>query len=245
MATAGTTDGDGHVFAARFGDLGVPFAQHTQPPAEVAVAVGPWRTVMGPDREVHLAPGAHQLFGDLHAGGASAHHQHSAFGQLLGVVVGGRVDLVQALVLRGDGRNHRALERTGRGHYAVGTDHAFVGFDGEAWAVGVAYHLLHFNAGPYGQVVLAHVGLEVVGDLVLAGEGIRVEVEFQAREAVVPDRAVGHQRIPAPGAPGLGDALALQHRCGTPSLLRCSLMATPAWPAPTTSVDFDVVQCHV
>jgi hypothetical protein len=83
---------------------------------------------------------------------------------------------------------------------------------------------------------IAYVLLEVVGHLVLAGEGVGVEVEFQAREAVVPGRAVGDQRVPAAGAPGLGDAVALQYQVRHASLLRCSLMATPAWPAPTTRV---------
>jgi len=153
---------------------------------------------------------------------------------------------VQVGIFRGDRRDHRFLERASGGHHAVGADHAFVGLDGEARAVGVAYHLLDFDAGAYRQVVFAYVLLEVVGDLVLAGEGISVEVEFQPREAVVPDRAVGYQGIPAAGAPGLGDALAFQHQVRHAKLAQVFTHGHAGLAgANHEGVDFDVVQCHV
>ncbi|MNC20460.1 hypothetical protein D3C75_684080 [compost metagenome] len=246
VAATGATDGNGHVLAARLGDFRIPLTQHAQPPAEVAVAVSAWRAIVGADREVHLAPGTHQFFGDLHARGAGADHQHSAFWQLLGVVIGGGVDLVQVAVFRRDGRDHRLLERAGGGDHAVGANHAFIGFDGKTGAVAVAQHFLHFDAGAYGQVVLAYVLLEVVGHLVLAGEGVGVEVEFQPREAVVPDRAVGHQRVPAAGAPGLGDTLALQHQVRHAKLAQVFAHGHAGLAgADDEGVDFEVVQCHV
>lgn len=160
VATTGATDRDGHMLATGLGNFRVPLAQHAQPPAEVAVAVGTRRAVVGADRQVHLASGAHQLFGNLHAGRAGTDHQYRAFRQLLWVEVSGGMNLVQVAVFRRDGRDHRFLERAGGGDYAIGANHAFTGVDGEARAVAVTHHALHFNAGAHGQVVLAYVLLE-------------------------------------------------------------------------------------
>ncbi|MNN42342.1 hypothetical protein D3C81_1565140 [compost metagenome] len=66
VAATGTTDRDGHVLLARLDRLGIPLAEHTQPPAEVTVAVGPWRTIVGAHRQVDLLAGTLQLIGDLH-----------------------------------------------------------------------------------------------------------------------------------------------------------------------------------
>lgn len=213
MPATGTADGDGHVLLARLHGLGIPLAQHPQPPAEITVAVGPRRAVMGPDRKVDLLAGALQLIGDLHPRGARPYHQHRAFGQLLRVAVGRRMHLQHARILRGDRRDHRALERTGGHHHLEGFDHPVAGVHGEARAVGVTHHLPDFDAGADRCVELAGVGFEVVGHLLLAGKGIGVQAfELQAGKAVVPGRAVGHQRIPAPGAPGFGDTVAFQHQ---------------------------------
>ncbi|MNP21117.1 hypothetical protein D3C76_1137240 [compost metagenome] len=201
---------------------------------------------MGTDRQVHLAPGAHQFFGDLDTGGPSADHQHSTGGQLLGVVVGSGMDLVQALILWRDGRDHRALERAGGGDHAVGADHALVGVDGEAGAVAVAHHALDFDPGAHRQVVFAHVLLEVVGHLLLAGKGVGIEVEFKPGKAVVPDRAVGDQRVPAPAAPGFCDAVALQYQVRYAEFAQVFAHGHAGLAsAHHEGVDFDVVQCHV
>ncbi|MNO84533.1 hypothetical protein D3C76_758760 [compost metagenome] len=201
---------------------------------------------MGADRQVHLAPGAHQFLGNLHTGRTGTDHQYRAFRQLLWVEISGGMNLVQVAVFRRDGRDHRLLERAGGGDHAVGANHAFIGFDGKTGAVAVAQHFLHFDAGAYGQVVLAYVLLEVVGHLVLAGEGVGVEVEFQAWEAVVPDRAVGHQRVPAASAPGLGDAVALQHQVRHAKLAQVFAHGHAGLAgADDEGVDFEVVQCHV
>jgi hypothetical protein len=54
------------------------------------------------------------------------------------------------------------------------------------------------------------VGLEVVGHPLLGHERAGIAVELEAGEPVVPRGSIGHQRVPAPGAPLLGDASPLQ-----------------------------------
>ncbi|MCY1409681.1 hypothetical protein D9M71_250370 [compost metagenome] len=75
----------------------------------------------------------------------------------------------------------------------------------------MALHLGHFHAGTHRRVEFSGIGFEVLGNLIFRCKGIGVQaVEGQAREAVVPGRAVGHQRIPTAGAPGFGDTVFLQ-----------------------------------
>ncbi|MCY1439526.1 hypothetical protein D9M71_557620 [compost metagenome] len=66
MTATRTTDGNGHVLFAGLYALGVPQTQYTQPPAEVAVAIGTWWTIVGADREVDLLAGTLQLIGNLY-----------------------------------------------------------------------------------------------------------------------------------------------------------------------------------
>ncbi len=63
-----------------------------------------------------------------------------------------------------------------------------------------------------GGVKLLRISDEIVGDLLLRSECIRVDVrELEIGKPVVPRRAVGNQRIPTPGAPALSDPGAFQH----------------------------------
>ena len=78
-------DGNGHVLAAGLDRLLIPQAEHAQPPAEVAAAVAPRRTIVRPDGQIDLAAGALKLIGDLHPGRARADHQDGARGQLPGL----------------------------------------------------------------------------------------------------------------------------------------------------------------
>ena len=218
VAAARAADGNGHMLAAGLGNSRIPFAQHAQPPAEITAAIGARRPVMGAYREKHLAARALQLIGNLHARGACAHHQHGSFGQLCGAAVVRGMDLQQAAIggcRRRSGRywrDHRHLERPrGRDHVA-GLDHALGRFHREARPALVARDPPDLHAGAHGRLDLADIVLEVVGHLVLAGKAVAVALELQARKAVMPGRPVGHQRVPAPRAPGLGDALALQHQ---------------------------------
>ncbi|MNM91050.1 hypothetical protein D3C81_1033380 [compost metagenome] len=167
---------------------------------------------MGAHRQVNLAAGALKLVGNLHARRTGADHQHRALGQLLRVVVMSGVDLPDAFILRRDRRDHRTLERAGGGHHAVGFDDAGGGFDRKAGPPGVAHHLPHLDAGADRRIKLLRIRLEISCHVVLAGEAVGVDVKCHAREAVVPGRAVGHQRVPAPGAPAFGNAIALQHQ---------------------------------
>ncbi|MNZ48873.1 hypothetical protein D3C78_666260 [compost metagenome] len=132
---------------------------------------------------------------------------------MLRVAVFGGVHLVNLAVCRRDRRNHRALERASGNHDIFCFDHSIGGFHGEARATDITLYLGHLDAGAYRGVEFFRVGFEVIGHLVFAGEGIGIEaVEFQAREAVVPGRAIGNQRIPTTGAPGFGDTVALYHQ---------------------------------
>ena len=45
----------------------IPFAEHAQPPAVIAAAIGARRTAMRTDREKHASAAAQQLVGDLRA----------------------------------------------------------------------------------------------------------------------------------------------------------------------------------
>ncbi|MNH13271.1 hypothetical protein D3C79_728390 [compost metagenome] len=121
--------------------------------------------------------------------------------------------LLHCAANRCNGRNQRALERTGGDHHVVGFDHTVRGFDGEAWTTDVALNLGHLDAGTHRCIEFFCIGFEVVGHLVFGGEGIRVQaIEFKAGETVVPGRAIGNQRIPTTGAPGFGDTVALYHQ---------------------------------
>ncbi|KWV85932.1 hypothetical protein PFLmoz3_04455 [Pseudomonas fluorescens] len=74
LAAMGAAHSNGHVFTARFHRRLVPLAQHPEPPAEIPVAIGARRAVMGANRQVNLATGALQFIGDLYAGRTGAHH---------------------------------------------------------------------------------------------------------------------------------------------------------------------------
>ena len=87
------TDGNGHVFPTGLHRRLIPFAQHPQPPAEITVAVGAGRAIVGAYREVDLLARTLQLVGNLHPRRAGADDQNGAFWQLPRVAVISRVDL--------------------------------------------------------------------------------------------------------------------------------------------------------
>lgn len=160
---------------------------------------------MRADGQIDLAPRLYQLIGDLHAGRSGTDDQHSAIGQLLWIAVLRRMDLKNVGLLGDDGRDYRDLKRAGGGHDPLGFDDALRGGHRKAGTVRIATHLLHLDATADRGVEFLRVGLEVIGDLILADKGVRVARKLQPREAVVPCRAVCHQRIPAPAAPAFGD----------------------------------------
>ena len=76
--------------------------------------------------------------------------------------------------------------------------------------------------------------------------GDLLHLELQAGEAVVPDRAVGHQGIPAAGAPGFGDTVAFQHQVRHAELAQVFAHGHPGLAgADHQGIDFKVVQSHV
>ncbi len=68
MAAVGAADGNRHVLLAGFARGRIPLAEHAQPPAIVAAAIGPWRAVVRADREIDAPTGFQQFLGDLRAG---------------------------------------------------------------------------------------------------------------------------------------------------------------------------------
>ena len=77
---------------------------------------------------------------------------------------------------------------------------------------------------------------EVVGNALLAREGIGVHaLESETREAIVPRRTVGHERVPTPRTPALGNAIAFEHDVWNPS--RAEMLADRDTRMPTADHD--------
>ena len=185
---------------------------------------------MRADRQIDLAARSAKLIGDLDAGGTCAHDENGAVGKLLGLAVAAGVHLQRDRAVGHEGREDRLLERSGRGDDIAGADRPVRSLHGEARSSGVLADRGHLDAALDRRADLLRVGDEVVGDLVLASKPVRRNVEeLQAREAIVPRRAVGDQRVPA-----LRCATALRCDCAPGrgaarrSRARCSLIATPA-----------------
>ncbi len=148
---------------------------------------------------------------------------------------------MKRLVNRRNRRDDRLLERPCRRDQMIDHIGAGTGFDGKACTPGVAGNALDLDAGLDRRVECAGIALEVLGHLLLAREPVLIHGEFKAGKPVMPGRTVGHQRVPAATAPRLGNAVFFKHRCSMPRRLRCSLVATPACPAPTTSVSISMI----
>ena len=67
MAAARAAHRNGDVFPAGLHDFRVPFAEHAQPPAEIAAAIGARRAIMRSNRQIDALARALQLVGYLHA----------------------------------------------------------------------------------------------------------------------------------------------------------------------------------
>jgi hypothetical protein len=115
-------------------------------------------------------------------------------------------------VLWRDGGNDGALERPRRNDDATGFERAIGRYDRKSCPALQTLDARDLDAGADRRIEVARVGLEVIGDLILASEPVRIEsFELHIREAVVPGGTIGDQRIPAAGTPAFGDAVALQH----------------------------------
>jgi hypothetical protein len=107
------------------------------------------------------------------------------------------VDLQRDRPVRDDRGDDRALKRSGRDDDVARFVGTVRGIHPEARAPDVPFHRRHLDAAPDGRVDLLRVRGEVVRDPILAGEGIRIQVdELQAGKAVMPGRTVRHQRVP-------------------------------------------------
>ncbi|CDX30149.1 hypothetical protein MPLSOD_120258 [Mesorhizobium sp. SOD10] len=201
--------------------LEVPFAENPQPPAEVTPTIGAWRTVMRADREIDAPARALQLIGNLHARRSRADHQHGALWQLRGVAIRAGMDLQDA----GSGGNERRddgnLERPGRGHDAVGFDHAIRSLDAKSRTADIPLHQLDLHAAADRRVDLLGVSDEIVGDLLLGRKAVGTRHgKLHARKPVMPGRAVGDEGVPALRTPALGDPAALENEMRHPAFAK-------------------------
>ncbi|KAG1246787.1 hypothetical protein G6F65_020503 [Rhizopus arrhizus] len=125
--------------------------------------------------------------------------------------------LLDAGAFRHDFRIGGDLEGAGRSDHVLGFDGARGGGDGEARTLVVTLDAQDFDAGAHGRIEHLGVVFEVLGHAFLGREDIGSDVvELQTGKAVVPGGAVGHQRVPAFGAPAFGDPLAFEHDMRNP-----------------------------
>ena len=214
----GTTEGDRDVLGASRRRLEIPEAEHAEPPDKVAVAIATWWAGMRPDRHLHRTPGTLQLICNLHTGCTTTDHEHTAVRQLLRILVIARVDLQHRRISRHQRRHHRHLEGARRSNDVVGVDRSGRGLHAKATAVAVTPHGRDVNACMDRRFDLFGVVDEVVGNALLPREGIGVHaLESETREAIVPRRTVGHERVPTPRTPALGNAIAFEHDVWNPS----------------------------
>src|SRR5215475_875834 len=94
MAAAHAAHRDRHMFPARLLRYRIPFAQDAQPPAVIATAIGPRRTIVRADREVDAPPGFEQFFRDLGARGTRSDDEDRSVGQLRRIAVTGGAVLI-------------------------------------------------------------------------------------------------------------------------------------------------------
>ena len=215
MAAARAAHRDSDMLFLRRIGRGVPHSQHPEPPAKIALAIATRRPVVRPHRQPHRASGTLQLIGNLDAGGAGPHHQHAALRQLLRIKIVRRVELLNSRTLRGDGRDRRALKGSGGRYDPLRLNHPLGGVDTKARSPGETFGAVHLHPGTDRRIEAAGIGGKIVRNLLFADKAIRRAVrEHHPRKPIVPGRAVGHQRIPAPAAPGLGNTLFLQHQVG-------------------------------
>jgi hypothetical protein len=120
------------------------------------------------------------------------------------------VDVQEPRAARNDRRDHRPLERASRGDDVAGVDDSGRSLHAEAGSAGVLAHRRHLDATADRRPDLLRVCDEVIRDLLLRGETIRVDAaELKAGEPVVPGGSVGDQGIPSLRAPPFGDPMAL------------------------------------
>ncbi|CDX15699.1 hypothetical protein MPL3356_20008 [Mesorhizobium plurifarium] len=128
------------------------------------------------------------------------------------------MDLQDAGIGREERRDDGDLERSRRGHHAVGLDHAIRRLDAESRTADIPLHELDLDAAADRRIDLLGVGDEIVGDFLLGRKAVGTRHgKLHAWETVMPRRTVGHQRVPSLRAPALGDPAALEHEMRHPA----------------------------
>src|SRR5262245_18730348 len=234
---------DGHVLGAFGWRGGFPLSEDAQPPDVVPPPVAPRGAVVRTNREVDLPARPHELGGYLHARGPGADHEDVTGRQLLRVAVGSGMNLHYAGVAGDDRRDNGLLEGPRRRDHEAGADGAVRRLHPKALRTLVLLHRGDVDTAADWSADHLRIGLEVVGDLLLRHEGFRIAVELQAREPVVPGGSVGHQRVPASGAPFLGNTPPLQDDVRHASVAQV-LAHSHAGLAAANDDDFDLFDVH-
>ena len=100
------------------------------------------------------------------------------------------------------------LERAGRGDNVLGLDLSFRRVDQKGASIRGSGRVRDFHAGADGGVHLACVFDQIVCNTLFAGEFVgSAAIELKVGKAIVPGRAIGHQRIPAARAPCFGNTV--------------------------------------
>ena len=127
------------------------------------------------------------------------------------------MDLPHGCVPRNDGRNDRGLERPGRRDHIGRLDRPLRGFGAKTRPARGAGDLQDLGPAADGRADPFGIGDEIIGHPVLAGKSIGGDVgEVHARKAVMPGRAIGHQRIPAFRSPAFGNAVPFKNKVRDP-----------------------------
>src|ERR1700761_6979931 len=99
MPAIGAAHRNGDVAGAGRPRLQIPLAENAEPPAIVAIAIGPGRTVVRADRQMDTLSRGEQFLGDLYARRSRADNEDRSLRQLIRTMVGGRMDLLKTFAL--------------------------------------------------------------------------------------------------------------------------------------------------
>ena len=128
------------------------------------------------------------------------------------IVIALRMDLLNRGGIRNNRRDDRDLKRAGRGHDIAGLKCPATGLDKIAILSGHCCGAGDGDPGPHRKRLFGGVIFEISRDAILGGECIAIGVvKFLVREPVMPCRTIGHEAVPASGAPGLGDPAFFQN----------------------------------
>ena len=120
---------------------------------------------------------------------------------------------MNAALLRRNRWNDRFLKRPGRGNNTLSLNDALRGLNGKPWSPAVAHRAFDFNAGTHRQIEGPDVIFKVFRHIVFGNEAVGISpFKFHPRKTVMPRRTICHQRVPAPGSPGFGDAVFLDNQ---------------------------------